>query len=57
MRHLRKIIFILPVILLAACEANGPEWREQYREATYTVVNFIPEAGFHPLEVMLVPDS
>ena len=57
MRHLRKIIFILPVVLLAACEANGPEWREQYREATYTVVNFIPEAGFHRLEVMLVPDS
>ena len=57
MKHLWKAIFVLPVFLLISCNQNNPEWREQYREATCTVVNFIPEAGFHRLEVMLVPNS
>ena len=57
MRHLCKAIFVLQVFLLISCNQNNPEWREQYREASCTVVNFIPEAGFHRLEVMLVPNS
>lgn len=57
MKHLCKAIFVLPVFLLISCNQNNPEWREQYREASCTVVNFIPEAGFHRLEVMLVPNS
>lgn len=57
MKHLWKAIFVLPVFLLISCNQNNPEWREQYREASCTVVNFIPEAGFHRLEVMLVPNS
>lgn len=57
MKHYSLFMGVLLTLGLVSCDQNVPEWREQYREATYTVVNFIPEAGFHRLEVMLVPDS
>ena len=57
MKHYSLFMGVLLTLGLVSCNQNVPEWREQYREATYTVVNFIPEAGFHRLEVMLVPDS
>lgn len=57
MKHSSLFIGVLLTLGLVSCNQNVPEWREQYREASCTVVNFIPEAGFHRLEVMLVPNS
>ncbi len=57
MKHSSLFIGVLLTLGLVSCNQNVPEWREQYREASCTMVNFIPEAGFHRLEVMLVPNS
>ena len=57
MKHSSLFIGVLLALGLVSCNQNVPEWREQYREASCTMVNFIPEAGFHRLEVMLVPNS
>ncbi len=57
MKHSSLFIAVLFALGLVSCNPNVPEWREQYREASCTMVNFIPEAGFHRLEVMLVPNS
>ena len=57
MKYYSLLIAVLFGLGLVSCNTNVPEWREQYREASCTVVNFIPEAGFHRLEVMLVPNS
>ncbi len=40
MKHSSLFIAVLLTLGLVSCNQNVPEWREQYREATYTVVNF-----------------
>lgn len=57
MKRLYYISIILAAFGFVSCNPNGPEWREQYREASYTLVKFAPEAAIHRLDVMLVPNA
>ena len=54
MKHFVSFITFLLALGFASCNPNGPEWSEQYREASCTVVKFIPEAALYRQDVMLV---
>lgn len=42
---------------LLSCNNNSPEWKEQYKEGTYLVVQFKPLAAKYRPNVMLTPDK
>lgn len=54
MKHFVSFITFLLALGFASCNPNGPEWSEQYREASCVVVKFIPEAALYRQDVMLV---
>jgi hypothetical protein len=50
-------LFLLPLLVLVSCSGNNPDWREQYKEASYYVVQFEPLAATYKSHVMLTPNS
>lgn len=49
---------VLGAVLLGSCQSkNNPEWKEEYKEASFYVVKFNPLAAAYRPNVMLVPDS
>ena len=60
---MKQTIFILSCFIalcacgLTSCNSNSPEWKEEYKEASYLVVKFNPAALEYRQNVMLVPDS
>ena len=56
-KHFVYFTTLLLALGFVSCSPNGPEWEEQYREASCTVVQFVPEAAEYRQNVMLVPDS
>ena len=54
MKHFVSFMTLLLALGFVSCSPNGPEWSEQYREASCTVVKFIPEAALYRQDVMLV---
>ena len=57
MKHIYAFVLAIAAIGLAACNPNGPEWKEQYQEGKYYVVKLNPLAAAYHHNVMLVPDS
>jgi len=54
----RYLYILLAGMLLAGCKGqNNPEWTEQYEEAMFYVLRFVPSAGALRENVMLVPDA
>ena len=56
-KHFVYFTTLLLALGFVSCSPNGPEWEEQYREASCTVVQFVPEAAEYRQNVMLVRDS
>ena len=50
-------LMLLSVIGLVSCNHNNPDWSEQYKEASFYVVQFDPLAAQYMPNVMLVPNS
>ena len=57
MKHINIYLLGLLAVGMTACNANNPEWKEQYQEAKFYVVKFNPLAAQYKPNVMLVPDS
>ncbi|MDY6380060.1 MAG: hypothetical protein SPK90_04610 [Bacteroidales bacterium] len=51
------LLLLLPLLGLLSCNNNNPEWKEEYKEATFYVIKFNPLAASYQPNVMLVPDS
>lgn len=58
---MKQLFIILQIsilgIAMVACDNNTPEWKEQYKEGTYLVVQFNPQAAKYRPNVMLTPDK
>lgn len=57
MKRIVLYLLLLPVLGLISCNSNNPEWKEQYKEGGYYLVQFDPLAAEYRPNVMLVPDA
>ncbi len=57
MKKRHYYLLLLPLFGLLSCSNNNPDWSEQYKEASFYVVQFEPTAFEYMSNVMLVPNS
>ena len=57
MKNRHYYLLLLPLFGLLSCSNNNPDWSEQYKEASFYVVQFEPTAFEYMSNVMLVPNS